>query len=90
MVQLKNMKFFMKCDDATHVCDKTQYKEAGLFDKLMLKVHLLMCTLCRGYAKRNTKLTETIKSANIKTLRPEEKQRIKTKLQNEIKNGHNS
>jgi predicted anti-sigma-YlaC factor YlaD len=77
------MKFFMKCDDAAHVCDKTQYKEAGLFDKLMLKVHLLMCKLCRGYAKRNSKLTETIKSANIKTLRPEEKQRIKTRLQQE-------
>ncbi|QQX77173.1 MULTISPECIES: hypothetical protein [Aequorivita] len=84
------MKFFMKCDEAVHVCDKSQYNEASFFEKLKLKMHILICVLCRGHAKRNTKLTKTIKSANIKTLRPEEKQRIKTKLQNEIKNGHNS
>ncbi|HBC04804.1 MAG: hypothetical protein CL528_01020 [Aequorivita sp.] len=84
------MKFFLKCDDAAHVCDKTQYKEAGLFDKFMLKIHLLMCKLCRGYAKRNTKLTKTIQSADIKTLCPEVKEQIKTKLQDEIKNEHNS
>lgn len=78
----------MKCDDAVHVCDKTQYKEAGLLDKLKLKIHLLMCKMCRGYAKRNSNLTDTIKSANIKTLLPEEKQRLKTRLQQDEKNLH--
>ena len=82
------MKFFLKCDDAAYVCDKTQYKEAGLCDKLMLNLHLRMCKLCREYAKRNTKLTKTIQSADIKTLCLKEKERIKTKLQNEIENGH--
>ncbi|MBK5213669.1 MAG: hypothetical protein JJE55_08435 [Flavobacteriaceae bacterium] len=81
------MKFFLKCDEAVHVCDKSQYKEAGFLDKLMLKMHLLMCKLCRGYSKRNVKLTKTIHSANIKTLRPEEKQLLKVRLQQEIKDG---
>ncbi len=84
------MKFFFKCDEAVHVCDKSQYNEASFFEKLKLKMHIFICALCRGHAKRNTKLTETIKSANIKTLQPEEKQVLKTRIQQEIKNGQQS
>lgn len=83
------MKFFLKCDEATNVCDKSQYKEAGFFDKLMLHIHLLMCKLCRGYSKNNVKLTKTINSANIKTLRPEEKEALKGRLRREIDNEQN-
>lgn len=78
------MKFFLKCDDAANLCDKSQYKEAGFFDKLMLRIHLLMCKLCRSYSQRNVILTNTIKSANIKTLTLEDKQLLKKKLQYEI------
>lgn len=80
------MKFFFKCDEAVHVCDKSQYNEASFFEKLKLKMHILICALCRGHAKRNTKLTETINAANIKTLLPEEKEQLKSRLQQEIKN----
>lgn len=78
------MKFFLKCDEAASVCDKSQYKEIGFFDKLMLKVHLLMCKLCRSYSKKNVELTKTIKSANLKTLSLQDKQRLKKKLEEEI------
>jgi hypothetical protein len=81
------MKLFFKCDEAVHVCDKSQYNEASFFEKLKLKMHILICVLCRRHAKRNTKLTETIKSANLKTLRSEEKETLKTRLQQEINNG---
>ena len=84
------MKFFLKCNEATNVCDKSQYNEAGFFDKIALKIHLLMCKLCKGYAKRNASLTETIKSANIKTLHPDEKQAIKVRIQKEINEGEQS
>ncbi|MEM0518135.1 hypothetical protein [Aequorivita flava] len=75
------MKFFLKCNEAAQVCDKTQYKEASFLDKVMLKVHLLMCKLCRDYSKRNVALTKKIESANIKTLSESEKQQIKNRLQ---------
>ena len=81
------MKFFFKCDEAVHVCDKSQYNEASFFEKLLLKLHILICALCRGHVKRNNKLTETIKSAKIKTLQPEEKQILKTRIQQEITKG---
>jgi hypothetical protein len=81
-----NMKFFLKCNEAANICDKSQYKEAGFFEKIMLKIHLLMCKFCRGYAKNNVKLTSTIKSAAIKTLAPDDKQQLKEKLQQKINN----
>jgi len=77
------MKIFLKCNEAADVCNKSQYEEAGLWDKITLAVHLLMCKLCRNYSKQNVKLTQTIKSANIKTLCSEEKQRLKTRMQQE-------
>lgn len=86
LVQLENMKIFLKCNEAADVCDKSQYKEAGLWDKITLAVHLLMCKLCRNYSKQNVKLTQSIKSANIKTLCPEEKQVLKTRMQQELNN----
>ena len=80
----------MKCDEAVHVCDKSQYKEASFFEKLKLKLHILLCKLCRGHVNRNNKLTKTIKSAKIKTLCPEEKQQLKTRLRQEIDNSPKS
>lgn len=84
------MKFFLKCNEAAEVCDKSQYKEASLLNIIMLKMHLLMCKLCRSHSKRNTKLTNAINSANIKILQTEEKQSIKTRLQQEINNEQQS
>lgn len=81
------MKFFLECDKAVHVCDKSQYNEASFFEKLMFKLHILMCNLCRGHAKSNIKLTNDIKAANIKILHPDEKQLLKTRLQQEVNKG---
>ncbi|MCG2419217.1 hypothetical protein K8089_09300 [Aequorivita sp. F47161] len=75
------MKFYLKCNEAAHVCDKTQYNEARFLDKLRLKMHLLMCKLCRNYSKRNAALTKNIKAANLKTLTATEKQQIKNRLE---------
>ncbi len=84
------MKLFLKCNEAAHVCDKIQYKEVGLWDKIALRVHLIMCTICRNYSKQNVKLTHIINSANIKTLCSEDKHRLKTRLTQEIKDSSKS
>lgn len=80
------MKIFLKCNEAALVCDKSQYNEAGFREKIMLGVHLTMCKMCRNYDKQNVKLTSTIKASKIKTLNPEEKQRLKTRLEQEFNN----
>jgi len=81
------MRFFLKCNEAARVCDKCQYDEAGIFEKLILKIHLRMCKICRTYSAHNEKLTKTIESANLKSLCEEDKALLKKRLRQEIKNG---
>lgn len=50
-------KIFIPCEEANHVCDKSQYKEATLWEKIKLNIHLIYCKACRKYSSRNSKLT---------------------------------
>ena len=74
------MKINMKCNEATHVCDKAQYKEAGFWERLSMKIHHIYCRICRQHAIRNTKLTHLFQRANLKTLTASEKEAIKQRL----------
>ncbi len=58
----------MPCSEANHVCDKTQYKNATLLEKIKLNIHLIYCRACRKYTKNNTKLTFKIKESKIECL----------------------
>ncbi len=78
------MKTIFKCKEAAKVCDKAQYNEASFLSILYFKMHLLMCKFCRGHSSRNAKLTAAIQSSNLKTLRPEEKQLLKKRLQEHL------
>lgn len=46
------------CDEATTICDKTQYKEATLWEKIKLNIHLLYCKHCGIYSKQNAVMTK--------------------------------
>ena len=56
-------KIFIPCDEANHVCDKSQYKEASLWEMVKLNVHLLYCKACRTYSANNSKLTKMMNSS---------------------------
>ncbi len=83
------MKYFLNCKKAEELCDKAQYSEAGLFAKLLLRIHLFICKPCKGYTDQNTKLTKTIKSANLQALTPERKQVLRSQIQAEIQKQQN-
>jgi len=51
-------KFFINCDEATAICNKNQYKEASLWEKVKLGIHLFICKTCGQYSKQNTTLTK--------------------------------
>ena len=53
-------KIIILCDEANHVCDKTQYKEASLWEKIKLNIHLIYCRACRKYTNKNTQLTKLV------------------------------
>lgn len=55
-------KIFISCDEATTICDKSQYKEASFFEIFQLKLHFLFCKVCALYSKQNNFLTKIYKS----------------------------
>ncbi|WP_445737751.1 hypothetical protein [Mariniflexile sp.] len=79
------IKIVIPCDEANHVCDKTQYKNATLWEKIKLNIHLIYCRACREYTKNNTKLTKTIKKAHIECLDKNYKEKMRLDLDSAIK-----
>ncbi|REH56565.1 hypothetical protein C7448_101605 [Tenacibaculum gallaicum] len=55
-------KFFkITCDEATTICDKSQYGEASVYEKLQLNWHLFVCKVCALYSKQNRKMSQILK-----------------------------
>ena len=77
------MKLSIKCDEAVHICDKTQYKEASLWEKIIHTIHLAYCRACRNHTKDNKKLTHSIEESNIQWLTDEDKKQMNTALSKE-------
>ena len=78
------MKLFLKCDETAQVCDKCQYDEASFWDNFKMKLHHLICKCCRDYSSTNSKLTKSIKSANIETFPNKEKELLKAQINQEM------
>ncbi|WP_299890181.1 glycine dehydrogenase [uncultured Lacinutrix sp.] len=81
-------KIFLSCDEANHTCDKTQYKEASLWEKIKLNIHLAYCAACRKYTKNNTKLTKLVKQKPVK-LDTKEKSKLQSTFEKELANHNN-
>ncbi|WP_372768194.1 hypothetical protein [Lutibacter sp.] len=43
----------LTCDEASTICDKSQYGESKLWEKIKLNIHLFLCKKCGLYAKQN-------------------------------------
>ena len=80
----KKNRFYLSCDEANHTCDKTQYKEASLWEKIKLNVHLIYCRACREYTKRNSKLTKLVNSKEVDCLSTPERERMQNAVQQKI------
>ena len=70
----RSKKLFLDCSEAATCCDKAQYAEANFFEKIKLRIHLLLCKTCRKFSERNTKLSHLIKDSNLETC-PEAKKK---------------
>lgn len=72
----------ISCEKAAKICNKSQYNEASLWEKLQLHMHLLVCKTCAKFSKKNTQLTSLCDQANLQGLSEKEKAEMKRKLQN--------
>lgn len=56
---LKKLK--ISCDEATTICDKSQYGKATLLEVIKLRIHFLSCKFCSLYTKQNNLLSKILK-----------------------------
>jgi len=77
-------RLFLKCEEANHICDKSQYREASFFEKIKLTIHLVYCSICRKYSRNNAKLTERIKQSKVTVLEDSVKKNMKSNLKKKL------
>lgn len=70
----------ISCKEAAIICNKTQYREASLIEKLKLQLHILTCKACNQYVKMNTKLTDLCRKAPLQALTEAEKEVLKENI----------
>lgn len=81
---MKKSVFFISCDEAKHLCDKSQYNEISSWERFKLSVRLSWCGISKAYTKRNNMLTNAIENANVNCLKPDEKETIEKKFNKEL------
>lgn len=76
--------FKINCQEGKMLCDKNQYKETSLWEKIKLNWYLIVCSECRAYTSRNNKLTKAIKNPKVQSVSTNEKNALKEKLAREM------
>jgi len=80
-------KIMIKCEEASTICDKLQYCEASLCDKIRLRMHLFLCKKCGLYSEQNkimSKIFKTHLSNHQHHLQEADKEALKTQLEKQI------
>jgi len=75
----------VSCEKARHLCNKTQYNESSLWERIKLTIHLYTCKECSTYSNKNTKLSSLCEQANIFNLSEEDKAAMQKELDNQSK-----
>ncbi|WP_036379930.1 hypothetical protein [Muricauda sp. MAR_2010_75] len=74
----------ISCDEASHICNKSQYDEASFWEVLKLRLHVLYCKTCAMYSKKNSKLTSLCDKAGLTTLSENDKECMKRDLEERL------
>lgn len=74
----------LTCDEATSICDKSQYKEATFWEIIKLNIHLFLCKKCGLYTKQNSIMTTCYENhkkngTNLKSFLDDEEKRTMDK-----------
>ncbi|MCB0398966.1 MAG: hypothetical protein KDD26_04960 [Winogradskyella sp.] len=81
---MKKSFLFISCEEAKHICDKSQYGEATGWERIKLAIRLSWCRVTRAYSNRNNKLTDVVKNAEIECLKNDERKKIKQQFEQEL------
>ena len=83
---MKKNILFISCEEAQHICDKMQYDEASIWERIKLTIRLSWCKITRAYTKRNRKLTDVIEHSDVKCLKTNERKVLKEQFHHELSN----
>jgi len=82
---MKRSILFISCEEAHHICDKTQYGEATIWERIKLSIRLSWCKITRAYTKKNNQLTELVKKSQT-NLDNKEKEKLQKQFEQELAN----
>ena len=82
---MKKSILFISCEEAQHICDKSQYGESTLWEKIKLNLRYFWCSFTKSYVKRNKKLTKAIKISNVQSLQLTERELLIEKFDQQLK-----
>ncbi|RDY60652.1 hypothetical protein [Flagellimonas nanhaiensis] len=74
----------ISCEEASNICNRSQYKEASFWEILKLRMHILYCKTCAKFTKRNQALTSLCDRAELNVLSESEKDAMKKDLEKRI------
>lgn len=77
---------FISKEDAFHICDKSQYCESTLWEKIKLNSRYIFCRATRAYVNRNKKLTKAMKSSHLECLEYSERKLMEDRFSEQLKN----
>lgn len=73
--------FGLDCAAAANACHKLEYREAGLTERLRLKFHLILCSPCKDYSKKNHRLSSLLEKADLHSCTKEEKEVFRQRME---------
>jgi O-acetyl-ADP-ribose deacetylase (regulator of RNase III) len=83
---MKKNFLFISCEEAYYICDKSQYGEATLWEKIKLNLRYIWCRFTQAYVKQNKGLTKAIKASNVQCLQKSEREQMVKTFNRELKN----
>ncbi|MCT4629827.1 hypothetical protein [Winogradskyella sp.] len=81
---MKKSFLFISCEEAKHICDKTQYGEATGWERIKLGLRLSWCKITRAYSNKNNKLTEVLENTEVNCLKNDERNTLKKQFEEEL------
>ncbi len=83
---MKKNFLFISCEEAFHICDKSQYGEATLWEKIKLNLRFIWCRFTQAYVKKNRKLTKAIKISKVECLQQTEREQLIERFNQQLQN----
>ncbi len=81
---MKKNFLFISCEEAKHICDKSQYGEATGWERIKLTLRLTWCRVTKAYSKKNSKLSDVIEHAEVDCLKKDERNKLKKQFEEEL------